>query len=54
MLVHPIDSAMLEAIGRIGHVMGERTIADYAQGYAIAKPKPFSVEAAQRRASAAS
>jgi EAL domain-containing protein (putative c-di-GMP-specific phosphodiesterase class I) len=58
MLVDPIDSAMVEAINRIGHVMGKRTIAefvesddvlaslrrigvDYAQGYAIAKPKPF-------------
>lgn len=58
MLVDPIDSAMVEAINRIGHVMGKQTIAefvendlileslrrigvDYAQGFGIARPKPF-------------
>jgi len=67
MLVDPIDSAMVEAINRIGHVMGKRTIAesvesngvlaslrrigvDYAQGYAIAKPKPFVAPVLARRA----
>jgi len=66
MLVDPIDSAMVEAINRIGHVMGKRTIAefvesddvlaslrrigvDYAQGYAISKPKPFLAPVLARR-----
>jgi diguanylate cyclase (GGDEF)-like protein len=66
MLVDPIDSAMVEAINRIGHVMGKRTIAefvesdlilaslrrigvDYAQGYGIARPKPFRAGDALRR-----
>ena len=67
MLVDPIDSAMVEAINHIGHVMGKRTIAefvesddvlvslrrigvDYAQGYAIAKPKPFLAPVLARQA----
>jgi EAL domain-containing protein (putative c-di-GMP-specific phosphodiesterase class I) len=58
MLNDPIDGAMVEAINKIGHVMGKHTIAefvenedilaklraigvDFAQGYGIAKPKPF-------------
>jgi EAL domain-containing protein (putative c-di-GMP-specific phosphodiesterase class I) len=71
MLVDPIDSAMVEAINRIGHVMGKQTIAefvendqilaslraigvDYAQGFGIARPEPFLVDVARRRASAGS
>jgi EAL domain-containing protein (putative c-di-GMP-specific phosphodiesterase class I) len=72
MLVDPIDSAMVEAINRIGHVMGKQTIAefvesapilaslrrigvDYAQGFAIARPKPFLAgDVRRRRASAGS
>jgi diguanylate cyclase (GGDEF)-like protein/PAS domain S-box-containing protein len=59
MACDPIDAAMVEAINRIGHVMGKLTIAefveneeilsllhrigvDYAQGYGIAKPVPFT------------
>ena len=58
MVADPIDHAMVEAIHRIGHVMGIETIAesvetapilaqlkvigvDYAQGYAIGKPRPL-------------
>lgn len=54
----PIDTAMVESINQVGHIMGIQTIAefvendeiiarlkdlgvDYAQGYAIDKPKPF-------------
>jgi diguanylate cyclase (GGDEF)-like protein/PAS domain S-box-containing protein len=58
MLDEPIDCAMVEAIHRVGHLMGIKTNAesventaileklrvigvDYAQGYGIAKPRPF-------------
>ena len=58
MVADPIDHAMVEAIHRIGHVMGIETIAesvetapilaqlkvigvDYAQGYAVGKPRPL-------------
>lgn len=58
MVCDPIDYAMVEAIHRIGHVMGIKTIAesvenerilaqlkaigvDYAQGNALAEPRPF-------------
>jgi len=54
----PIDRAMVEAINKVGHVMGITTIAecvetpqtlaileqigvDYAQGFAIARPRPY-------------
>jgi Amt family ammonium transporter len=54
-----IDRAMVEAVNRIGHEMGLRTIAefvetqavldclrelgvDYAQGYAISRPRPLA------------
>jgi EAL domain-containing protein (putative c-di-GMP-specific phosphodiesterase class I) len=54
----PIDRAMVEAINKVGHVMGLTTIAecvetpetleilelmgvDYAQGFAIARPRPY-------------
>ena len=63
MLANPIDSAMVEAINGIGHVMGKRTVAewvedpstmdrlrelgvDYAQGFGVARPMPFSPSAA--------
>lgn len=55
-----IDRAMVEAIARVGQVMGKATIAemvedaatladaraigiDYAQGYAVSRPRPFTV-----------
>jgi diguanylate cyclase (GGDEF)-like protein/PAS domain S-box-containing protein len=58
MLRDPIDHAMVEAIHRIGHVMGLQTIAEsvedekilarlktmgvnYAQGYAVGRPRPL-------------
>jgi diguanylate cyclase (GGDEF)-like protein/PAS domain S-box-containing protein len=59
-LLHdPVDRAMVEAINRIGHLMGKLTIAesvengaivealrdigvDYAQGFGIAVPTPFT------------
>ncbi|MGH8611685.1 MAG: EAL domain-containing protein [Gammaproteobacteria bacterium] len=58
MVRDPIDHAMVEAIHRIGHVMGLETIAesvedesilarlraigvDYAQGYAVGRPRPL-------------
>ena len=58
MLDEPTDCAMVEAIHRVGHLMGIKTNAesventailkklraigvDYAQGYGIAKPRPF-------------
>jgi diguanylate cyclase (GGDEF)-like protein/PAS domain S-box-containing protein len=58
MVRDPIDHAMVEAIHRIGHVMGIETIAEsvenehilaqvkaigvnYAQGYALGKPRPL-------------
>ena len=66
MLQNPVNHAMVEAIHRIGHIMGKKTIAesvesleilealraigvDYAQGFAIARPKIFGQ---LRRASA--
>ena len=66
MLQNPVNHAMVEAIHRIGHIMGKQTIAesvesleilealraigvDYAQGFAIARPKIFGQ---LRRASA--
>ena len=73
MLQDPVDAAMVEAIHRIGRVMGKQTIAesvetpairealtivgvDYGQGYGIAMPAPFAVDAqdahAARRARA--
>ena len=59
-----IDEAMVEAVNRIGHIMGLKTIAewvenqpileklrhigvDYAQGYALGKPRPFEVHLAR-------
>jgi len=55
---------MVEAVNRIGHIMGLKTIAewvenqpileklrhigvDYAQGYALGKPRPFEVHLAR-------
>jgi len=54
----PVDYAMVEAINKVGHVMGIETVAefvendailrclqeigvDYAQGYALSRPKPL-------------
>jgi len=61
LLEDPVDSAMVEAINRLGHLTGKKTIAefaendavvtalralgvDYAQGYGIARPQPFTEE----------
>ncbi|MDR6232714.1 putative bifunctional diguanylate cyclase/phosphodiesterase [Pseudomonas oryzihabitans] len=61
LLEDPVDSAMVEAINRLGHLTGKKTIAefaeneavvaalgalgvDYAQGYGIARPQPFTAE----------
>lgn len=58
---NPVDHAIVEAINKIGHIVGFKTIAeyvetkkianilkdigiDYAQGYAINKPQPLTVE----------
>lgn len=58
MLHDPIDYAMVEAINKLGHATGKRTIAecvssktlleecrrlgiDFAQGFAVAAPRPF-------------
>ena len=58
MVDDPVDCAMVKSINDVGHAMGKKTIAewaedkatldrleeigvDYAQGYAIDKPKPF-------------
>jgi len=66
LLQDPVDYAMVEAINRIGHLMGKQTIAesvendatldalrrigvDYAQGFGIAMPGPFTVPAARLR-----
>ncbi|MEO8673020.1 MAG: EAL domain-containing protein [Tahibacter sp.] len=63
-----IDRAMVEAIHRVGQVMGKATIAecvedsatlravreigiDYAQGFGVARPRPFEIAAAHRHAS---
>jgi EAL domain-containing protein (putative c-di-GMP-specific phosphodiesterase class I) len=60
MLIDPIDSAMVEAIHRVGSLMGKQTIAefvenrmildrlreigvDFAQGFALGRPRPFSI-----------
>jgi diguanylate cyclase (GGDEF)-like protein/PAS domain S-box-containing protein len=64
LLQDPVDYAMVEAINRIGHLMGKRTIAesvendatlhalrrigvDYAQGFGIAMPAPFTAPSAR-------
>jgi len=61
------SAAMVDAINRIGHVLGQRTIAefvetpghvqalralgvDYAQGYAVAKPRPIEEVLAEQEA----
>jgi len=63
------SAAMVDSINRIGHVMGQRTIAefvetpahvqalralgvDYAQGYAVAKPRPIEEVLAGEKAAA--
>jgi diguanylate cyclase (GGDEF)-like protein/PAS domain S-box-containing protein len=66
LLQDPVDYAMVEAINRIGHLMGKRTIAesvendatfnalrrigvDYAQGFGIAMPAPFTAPTTRLR-----
>ncbi|MDF1483028.1 putative bifunctional diguanylate cyclase/phosphodiesterase [Extensimonas sp. H3M7-6] len=63
------SAAMVDSINRIGHVLGQRTIAefvvtpahvqalralgvDYAQGYAVAKPRPIEEVLAGEKAAA--
>ena len=58
MVDNPVDCAMVKSINEVGHAMGKKTIAewaedeatlaqlkeigvDYAQGYAIDRPRPF-------------
>ncbi|MFZ5486173.1 putative bifunctional diguanylate cyclase/phosphodiesterase [Extensimonas perlucida] len=67
MLEDRASAAMVDAIHRIGHVLGQRTIAefvetpghvqalralgvDYAQGYAVAKPRPIEEVLAEQEA----
>jgi EAL domain-containing protein (putative c-di-GMP-specific phosphodiesterase class I) len=59
MLDDPMNHSMVEAINQIGHVLGKKTIAefaenaeiiaelqrigvDYAQGFGVREPQPFS------------
>ena len=48
MLNDPIDGAMVEAINRIGHVMGKLTIAEFVENEGIlAKLRAIGVDFAQ-------
>jgi EAL domain-containing protein (putative c-di-GMP-specific phosphodiesterase class I) len=48
MLTNPVDTAMVESINRIAHVMGVRTLAEYVESEAtLAKLRELGVDYAQ-------